>query len=425
MNSSRLDTLKSSKFFFAVLLLLSLRLQAQDQDSLIETFGPSGTLRASYWNRDKSLSDTRDFAVGSAWLNLRPKEVWGTKFYFDGYLQGSNLSRNNLSYGDLREGFLEKSFENLDLKIGRQIIVWGRADKFNPTDSFSTKDLTFLTTDDEEQRRGQFATQVKYNFEKFRLIGVWQSEWRESIFPVTSQAGVSFQNISPNNAANQFGLKMDSTGDDIDWSASYFDGFNRTPDFKVLSVSQGILLGLEYGRIQVYGFDFAKNVGDYGLRGEVAYTNTQDSDGNNPLQQNSNLQAVFGADRTIFENFNLNAQVIYKNTTGFVDPGNISDTNTRGLAQRLAIVSNQKYKDQFGISIRPGYKMLNETLELEVAFISWQRNGDNLTRPKITYALNDKMKAILGGEFYNGPSDTVFGQLKEASSIFAEIRAYF
>lgn len=412
--------LKSSKQALAPVVFFCCCWSSAD---VISTLGPSGSLRGSHWSKDKSYSKDRDFLVGSLWLNLKPKEFFGTQFFFDGYIQDQNLSRRTLAYGDLREAFAEKSFKNLDIRIGRQIIVWGRGDKFNPTDSFSTKNLTLLSSDDEEQRLGQFATQLRYNFERMKLIGLWQSEWRESVFPVKPQEGIELRTLRPKNSQNQFGLKVDASGGEIDWSLSYFEGFSRTPNFRILSGSPNLQLGLDFEAIRVYGADFAKNFGDYGARGEIAYTSTQDSSGDDPLKQNSNLQAVLGVDRSI-DNFNINVQALYKSVSSFVDPDTQSGS-LRPLAQRLATISNQKYKDQMGVSLRPSYKMMNDTLELEVAFVSWAKNGDSLIRPKVTYAITDQFKAIAGGEFYNGPEDTFFGQLKDLSSSFAEIRYLF
>src|SRR5258708_39675582 len=77
------------------------------------------------------------------------------------------------------------------------------------------------------------------------------------------------------------------------------------------------------------------------------------------------------------------------------------------------------------MTLRPSYKMLNETLEMEVAFVRWFGKGESLIRPKVTYAFTDKFQGIVGGEIYSGPRDSTFGRLKHASSAFAELRYNF
>jgi hypothetical protein len=422
MSFLRLATSKSSKLVLTLLVIFSnFFVNAQESYSL----NPSGSLRSSAWNKDKSFSTNQSYLVSSAWLTLRPDEIFGAKLYLDFFAQGQNFSRDSLAYGDLREGFIEKSFGNFDIKIGRQIIIWGRADKANPTDSFSAKNLTLLSSDDEDQRLGHFATQVIYNLDNYRLIAVWQPEWRNSVFPVKEVAGLTFQNFSPEKPNQQYGFKVDSSGSDVDWSLSYFEGLNRTPDFKILELGAVTKLGLEYNQIKVYGADFATVLGQLGLRGEIALTKTIDQLGDDPLRQNSNMYAVVGADRTLVENFNINAQLLYKAVEQFVDAESIANTSLKPLAVRAASITNQKYKEQFGLSFRPSYKMFNETLEFEVAYISWFKNTDSVLRPKVTYAFSDHFRASLGGDFYNGPEDTLFGQLKDVSSGYFELRYLF
>lgn len=415
------DILKSSSLILQ-LIFFCISASASMKDEL----GVSGSLRAAAFQRDKNYNEERGYLVGSVWLQMRPEEFFdGTKFFFDGYLQGENFNRNSYSEGDVREAYLEKSFANFDLKVGRQIIVWGRADKINPTDSLSVKNLKRLTTDDEEQRLGQFATQIAYNFDSSRFIFVWQPEWRFPVFPIAPQSGISITEERPENSQNQYAIKWDKSGGDIDGSVSYYDGFSHSPDLKVLAISSNLTqLGLDFHRIKVLGADFATTIGSYGVRSEAAYTQTNDVNGDNPLQQNSFWQVVVGADKTI-DNFNTNVQLVYLHVNDFVDPASISDMNLKLLASQLALNSNQQYQDNYAISLRPSYKMWNDTLETECAFIYWTKKGDSLVRPKISYAVADTLKAILGAEFYQGPSDSFFGRLKDSSTSFAEIRYLF
>ena len=50
----------------------------------------------------------------------------------------------------------------LDVRAGRQIIAWGRADGVNPTDNLSGQDLTLLVPDDVDRRLGTTAVRASY-----------------------------------------------------------------------------------------------------------------------------------------------------------------------------------------------------------------------------------------------------------------------
>lgn len=422
MISLRHATSKNRFLIFVLsVLALSHKTLANDFD-LKNALSFSGSFRSSYWSKDKTFSDKSNFLTGSLWLAVQSEEVEGYKFYSEAYVQGENFARNNYSSGELREFYVKKSFAHMDIKIGRQINIWGRADKINPTGNLSIKDSTRLMTEDEDQRLGLFATQVSFNFDTYNLAALWIPEWRFPKYPVKPVSGVSVSELRPVGSENQFAIKLDNSGGDIDWSLSYFDGFNKVPDLKIVSVSPVFQLGLDYGRIQTLGSDFAKSVGGFGLRGEIAYTQTQDPKGENFLQQNSNVFAVIGVDKTIIENFNLNAQFLYRSVMNYQDPKVITDSTQRSLAEQSAMISGQMYKDNYGISLRPSYKMWNETLEMEAAYITRFQSNDSLLRPKITYSYSDKIRAILGAEIYSGNSDTLFGQLKDTSSTFMEIR---
>jgi len=427
MYSPRVIWKSSSVLFLVALfsLFFGTDTRAEEQVSWNEYLGVSGSLRLAGWQKDKSFSSNKGYLLGSVWAQARPKEFLGIKTFFDGRVQGSNLTRSSYSSADLREGFAETSLGSLDLKVGRQILVWGRADKVNPTDSFSVKNFELLTTDDEDQRTGLFTTQVAWNQGNFRWIGLWQPEWRAPIYPVAPlPAGITLQNGKPKGAAEQFGLKLDYSGGEIDGAISYAQVIDRNPDLKVISSSGGTTqLEFNYRKIEVYGLDFAKSLGDYGLRGEAAYTRTKDSKGEDRLTKNSYIFSVLGVDRTFFGDLNLNVQYIYRHTFNWRSSDEVADANQRYLARQIEILANQKIRNFHAASTRVGYKMFHETLEAELALVGWFNNG--LIRPKITYSFSDQWRGILGAEFYAGDNESFFGRLKQVSSVFLEARYLF
>lgn len=389
-----------------------------------ETLGLSGSLRAAHFDRDKSFSADRSFGVGGLWLQARPEEIWGIKSYLDARLQGENLTRNDRVLGDVREAYLEVSRGPWDFKVGRQITVWGRADKVNPTDVWSVRDFTLLTTDDEDQRTGLFATQIVYNLESFRVIGLWQPEWRPPVFPLDLPHGVSLAQGIPEDRESQWGLKIDRTGDDWDSSLSYSRVLDRVPGLSVISAgAAGTQLRFSYTPIEVWGADAATTLGPYGLRAEVARVQTDDENGKNPLIRNSQIFAVVGLDRTFWGDLNINLQYIYRKNEDFQSPDEVADPNLRFLAQQVGIISWGLTEEVHNASARISYKALNETLESEVALVGWWNNG--LIRPKVTYAVNDQLRMILGAELFGGDLQSFFGRLKPTSTGFFELRYLF
>lgn len=416
---------KNSSFFWGGILLLWSG-NALSQTSVTETLGISGSLRASYWDQDKSFSNQQGFVASSVWLTLRPEEVLGFKPFFEGYFQNDNSLRSNVTEGEVREAYVEKSLGPLDLKIGRQIIIWGRADKANPTDNLTTKNLNRLMVDDEDQRLGIFSTQFIYNLGEFRFIGIWLPEWRTPHYPIPQTPKVRLESEDPENPERQIAFKVDHTGGSVDASLSYFSGYNKVPDLELVLVQpEELRLALIHRPFHVWGGDFATNWGDYGIRGEIAYSQTADILGDEPFQQNSMIDTVLGGDRTVMENFNLNVQFLQRHVMNYHPPSQLKNPFIQALAKQAALNSNQQYQDQTGITVRPSYKALNETLEMEIAYVAWNQNHDSFIRPKISYRVSDQLTLLAGGERYQGPKNSFFGRLKELSTSFTEIRWFF
>lgn len=391
-----------------------------------EIFGPSGSIRMGYFKQDKSFSSKKDIGYGSLWLAFHPLPLWGWQAFLEGNVQAADTLLGVRSKGDLREATLEQSFGPVDLKLGRQITVWGRADKINPTDNLSTRDYTRLVENDEDQRTGLGAAQITLNYDEFRLISIWQPEWRPPIYALPApDVGITYQTLTPLKPNEQFGLKLDRSGGAFDFSLSYFSGYDRFPDMKLISMgAAGLELGFEFQKIQVYGLDFAFNLGDFSFRGEGAYSKTRDTDGSDPLTKNSFTFAVFGTDYSLTESLNINFQYLYRSIDRWVDPTTL-DPVTGALATQVQILSNQQNKVLHGASTRIAYRLLNDSLELEVTYLKWFFKSDSLVRSKMTYALTDNFKICVGGESYFGPKDSFLGQFRDLSSIFTEFRYSF
>ncbi|MFH1288112.1 MAG: hypothetical protein ABII25_05390 [bacterium] len=80
--------------------------------------------------------------------------------YFEGKLR-HNFSDEIRNRYILNEGYFDFYLDKFDVRIGRQIIPWGRADSFKPTDQFKIYDYTDFTKQDEE---GIFSLKMDYFF---------------------------------------------------------------------------------------------------------------------------------------------------------------------------------------------------------------------------------------------------------------------
>ncbi len=404
-------------------MAVALSARADDAPPSWQALGLSGTLRASAFSHDFSVDRHASAAAVSTWFTAAPRQFLGARAFLDGWLQAESLRRGSRTSADLREGYVERPLGDVDVKAGRQIIVWGRADKINPTDVWSVRDLTLLTTDNEDQRLGAAAVQANRRFGEVRLIGVWQPEWRTPQFPISQlPSGLTAHNLRPNDPSGQYGLKLDHSGAGVDWSVSYAHAIDKLPDLRLGTSTD---LDFIYQPIQMYGADAAVPVGQYGLRAEMAYTRRPRRDDPAAFTKYSDLFLVAGIERTFGGEFNVNLQYLYRRNDGFQDPDHIADPVRRTLAQREEVLANQLARHMSGVSVRIVDRLLNETLQAEISGVAWQGRSGGTVGAKLSYAVNDRLQFVVGSQVYFGPTSGFFGALERSSNGYAEARWSF
>lgn len=306
--------------------------------------------------------------------------------------------------------------------------MWGRADRINPTDNLTPRDFTLLVPDDEDQRFGAPAVQAKYYLGSLSLTGVWLAGFEADTVPLRRPPPpLVIRDRRPDGSTlAQGAIRLEQTGRMVDWSLSYFDGFDRIPDLAVgpQGAAGGELI-LKSHRIRVVGADAATKVGRYGLRGEAAYTFTEDGAGTDPNVKNPFFFMVVGGDRTFLEHLNVNLQYLLHVVTAYRSPFQIQDPLTREVAVQADLLTNQLDRVQHSFSLRVSNRWLNETLQAELAgLVSAQRFGWAL-RPRVTYALSDHWRAAVGADIFGGNRLSFLGNLRDNTTAFVEIRCTY
>lgn len=399
--------------------------QKPDEKGVLQQLELNGSVRAGYFSSSRKLDGKKDLGTGSVWLKAAPNFGEDLSLVAQGWVRNDESFRASGGSEKLQEGYLNFSVGNVDYRIGRQIIVWGRADRLNPTDNLTLRNFTLLTPEDDDQRMGSLAAKITYHSQENSLTGIWLPHMEDpNVFPVAATPGIFFSEHIPH--ANQFALKFDRSGSDVDWSTSYFSGVDLNPDIAIgATTPSGTNLIFEHNRIRVLGMDAATVIGRYGLRAEAAYTWTANAGVNDFLVKKPFLYMVMGGDRTFFDYLNVNIQYYLRHVTNYSDPQAIADPLLRSVAIQGAVLSNQFDRFQHGVSIRVSDKWLNETLEGEIAAVASFGRSNYFIRPKLVYAFSDNIKGSLGLDIYRGESNTFFGQLRNSSLLFAEMKYGF
>ena len=426
--SSNPDGIFSNSSLFAValsLLLLSPLVQAADLDNdmapslspeeaaattaypikaQLSRLGVTGSFRTGYWSSNRLYDDVSGVGTASAWLKLEKKLDNGIGLFAEGYSAREDFRTDGNTRSSMREMYVETRQGDLDFRVGRQIIAWGRTDRLNPTDNLTPRDARLMAADIDEDRFGSLAAKASWNLtanDSLTLVLLPEFQANKSYSKYTE--------VIP-TANNQWAIKYDQSGKAIDWSVSYYDGYDLSPDLSASYV-------YEHYRTKVLGMDIATTIGSNRFALESAYTQTQDMNGTNEYIKNPFLYTVIGVEHDFGNNTSGIVQIFNRHVYNYTTP------TADGLYH--AIFSSQLDRNQDGISIRIAKKWLNETLETELAGSTLlERNGYSL-RPRVTYLWSDSIKLLAGYESYEGNSNTYYGYLKKNNTLFMELRYFY
>jgi hypothetical protein len=366
-------------------------------------------------------------AVAALWLKAAPQLGPHASLFIEGWVMNQQLFRREETTGELRAAYLDVSLSSLDLRLGKQIIAWGQADRINPTDNLTPRNFTRLFTEDDDQRLGTVAFKATYYFRGLALTGVWLPDFESDTIPLRRPPpAFTLHEREPGETLAQGAIKLGQSGKAVDWSVSYFDGFDLFPDLGIERIGPaGVDLLLRNHRIRVIGTDVATTLGRYGLRGEAAYTFTADSGGNNPAVKNPFLFLVVGGDRTFFTYLNVNLQYLFRVIVNFHSLFKIQDPLQQAVAIQQAVQTNQLDRIQHGVSLRISHKWFNETLEGEIVRVFAFTQGGYVLRSKLSYAVTDRWKVVIGADVFRGPRPSFFDNLRKNSAAYTELRWSF
>jgi hypothetical protein len=387
----------------------------------------SGIWRSNYYRSSKELDEQTDI-FGAA---LQLKAFPSLNERLDGKLEvrvaNSAVGKGAATRASVLEGYATVRFDKADLRLGKQIVPWGRADGVNPTDNLTPRDYTVLLPFEDDQRFGTTGVKLDIFISREHTLTFFVTPaFEPARAPLPSAAGKVERREPAHTLANTHGgARLNKVGEGFDWSVSYFRGFSLAPGVELVENEMALTtLRLHYDRITAVGADFARNYGRFGLRGEVALVDTADDRGSSPRIRNPHVHWIVGVDRTFFANLNANLQFFERRVRKHRDPATWAPAQ-RTTAMLNSLIDGQSDAITHGISFRVSNKWFNDTLEAEVFAVHNLTRGDGLLRPLVTYAFNDRWKGTLGAEIYRGSSATQYGSLKANRGAFAELRYGF
>ncbi len=414
----------------AVLPAIALPAAAQQtaQETAQETassLDASVSLRADAWSGSRLLDGAGPLGRTSAWTRAKLGLGDAGSVSADGWIAAQAGGSETGASARLRELYWRGDVGPLDLRIGRQAIVWGRADGLNPTDNLAPRDFTLLTPEDGEQRRGNEAVAASVDAGFGVVSAAWFPRAASHVLPLPQQAGIVYD-IAGAPKRSQWALKLDMVGDGIDGSISYFHGDDPLPDLNLAGAgAAGGRIAVRNNPLRVLGADLSLTQGGIVWRAEAAWMQTANAGSGDFERKKPRLWAVAGPEWTSGGGTTVGLQITAQHVRGFESADALPTPLQREVARRQAALANQTAATQLGATWRVAHRWLNDNLRAEFSGVIASAPRSGLWRTRVVYAVSDSVQLQAGTDQAFGPVHSVFGQFRRNRLAFVQVRYGF
>jgi len=313
----------------------------------------------------------------------------------------------------IKELYVDIFFDSMDLRVGKQQIIWGKADGVFITDVISPKDLSdFVLPDFDEVRMGVTALKADYYTSALDFELVWIPTFTPAVMPET---GTIWEVSTPLPSLPTINVPSDTLENSevfgkVSYMGSAIDielmGGYMWDDLPAAYQDAGMFA--DYHRVTMAGGSFSTDIAGLIVRGEGAYYN-----GKNFTVQASPVTTVekdfvnymVGLDYSL-AGFTLGTQFIQEIVLDYDD----------------RIMLNDEFKNTMTFVVAKPF--LNDTLLLEFFSYVGLSNEDSLLRPKVTYDLADGLEWILGADIFLGDEGD-FGQYDDNDLVYTKLKYSF
>lgn len=320
----------------------------------------------------------------------------------------------------LQEAYFNYSNSFLEIRAGRQIVVWGVADGLRVTDLISPVDYTeFMSSDYDDMRMAVDGFRIKYPGERMNAEVVYvpvpryfqmplgeDNPWRPNL---PEKAGLDFPEGPDAKFKNgDFGTRVSFFLSNLDFSISALHTHNQSPVSVVepVSIDSVVIHGI-HETMTMIGGDLSMPIGEFVLRAEIAeyfgealgYANNLD------YARKNTFNALGGIDWYAGDNWTFMVQYLHKYIAGY--------------SHNLAAEKNSSE-----MTFRISKELLNNTLKLSLYGVFDIDNLGYYGRASGDYSVTDQVMISLGYDHFGGKRGQLAGY-KKNREIWAKAKYYF
>ncbi|MCK5162367.1 MAG: hypothetical protein KAQ72_01550 [Desulfobacula sp.] len=353
------------------------------------------------------------FISGSAFYNLA-YELNNQSHYTDKFLDDNEKDL------ELKKIFIRGSLtKQLDIKIGRQIVVWGKSDNIRVTDILNPLDLKEPgITDIEDLRLPVFMTRLDYYFSNLSLSGFLIHEHRSHKTPVFGSSYFYLpyslpDDTDPSNRLENTELAISLSGTFPGFDISFYMADIYDDSAFLNAKNQRV-----HERISMAGLAMNKACGNFLYKAEAALFNgirLSAFQQGGVLVENlcdySRLDFLAGIEYSGFKDTNLSLEAADRWLTNFNN-----DAQKSGGKEHMV---------QY--ALRVSRTFLHEVLDLSVLTSLYGKNADDggFIRAQGIYDFSDAVTFTLGIIFYKSGSNAMLKKIGENDAVFSSITYSF
>ncbi len=372
------------------------------------------------------IHDPNDVLTSRTRLRTELAAVLGAWYGFVSTDAEKNWQIGDETGVDLQEAWVEYAAAGWDIRVGRQIVIWGKADGVRITDNISPPDYTESMTRDLDEIR------MAVDAAKFRLLGnvidtelIWVPVFRAAVQPsgdnpwavsTPPPGGVHIDYDSAREPAatlenSEVALKSSAFLSRMDIAASVFYTWddNAVGFRNVDEIGDDLYIDYrpEYRRMTVFGLECAVPWSYFVFRGEAAFFRgkyfSTDSIEQNPLRKDS-LKWLAGADWSPGGDWSLTGQLI----------GEAIFDYTPDLAAD---------RHELSATLNISKELFHQTWTLS-NMIYWDISGEGyFDRIKAAWDAADGVTFTVGADIFGGNGD--YGQYRNNSQAWMKIKYAF
>jgi hypothetical protein len=328
---------------------------------------------------------------------------------------------------ELFEAYAHYATPGWELRLGRQIVRWGKTDQISPVDNLNPQDMReFFIPDLEDRKLPNWMARTRLFPDDAGPLGAIALEAVFIPFPEENRfdwtgntwallgvenTGLRIDEDEPGqNPENpDYGLRAAATVAGWDLAVSWLAATEKTPRLRLAPFNpKGPTLEADYGRQNIFGFEFETTLDSFGFRGEAAYfdrqsINTEDFDpASSPV-----AYWVIGLDYIGEADWYANVQLSHQHLFEY-------DEDTLFLE-----------RDNFALNIELNREFWRGNLMLKLDYALNLHNGSSFISPEVILTYFRNLELSLDTNLFFGPRDTLFGQYRDNDQVFLKATYHF